>query len=92
MLAHGADAKRVYDEAREQGITSPYPERISPKQQAYVGDWRIVVRFELRRRRSLISARGSRNENPGDQHIKRKVSNPEKGSVVGEPLSGLFAI
>src|SRR6185369_6152712 len=24
LIAHGVDAKQVYDEAREQGITSPY--------------------------------------------------------------------
>jgi hypothetical protein len=39
LIAHGADAKQVYDEAREQGITSPYLERISPKQEAYIGGW-----------------------------------------------------
>src|SRR6185369_14324889 len=31
LIAHGIDAKRVYDEAREQGITSPYLERVSQK-------------------------------------------------------------
>lgn len=39
LLAHGADAKRVYAEAREQGITSPYLERVSPKQEAFIGGW-----------------------------------------------------
>ena len=39
LIAHGDDAKRVYDEAREQGITSPYLERVSPKQEAFIGGW-----------------------------------------------------
>jgi hypothetical protein len=39
LIAHGADAKRVYDEAKKQGITSPYLERISPKQEAFIGGW-----------------------------------------------------
>ena len=39
LVAHGADAKRVYDEAREQGITSPYLERVSPKPEAFIGGW-----------------------------------------------------
>lgn len=39
LVAHGADAKRVYDEAREQGITAPYLERVSPKQEGFIGGW-----------------------------------------------------
>jgi predicted Zn-dependent protease len=39
LLAHGTDAKNVYDEAREKGITAPYLERVSPKQQAFMGGW-----------------------------------------------------
>jgi|SRR5688572_2889125 len=39
LLAHGADAKRVYDEARAQGITAPYLVRVSPKQEAFMGGW-----------------------------------------------------
>lgn len=39
LLAHGNDAKEVYDEAREQGITAPYLERVSPKQEAFMGGW-----------------------------------------------------
>jgi len=39
LVAHGMDAKRVYDEAREQGIISPYLERVSPKQEAFIGGW-----------------------------------------------------
>ena len=39
LLAHGNDAKEVYDEARQQGITAPYLERVSPKQEAFMGGW-----------------------------------------------------
>jgi len=39
LLAHGNDAKEVYDEAREQGIRAPYLERVSPKQEAFIGGW-----------------------------------------------------
>jgi hypothetical protein len=39
LVAHGTDAKTVYDEAREQGITAPYLERVSPKQEAFMGGW-----------------------------------------------------
>jgi hypothetical protein len=39
LIAHGADAKKVYDEAREQGITAPYLERVSPKLEAFMGGW-----------------------------------------------------
>ena len=39
LVAHGTDAKKVYDEAREQGITAPYLERVSPKQEAFIGGW-----------------------------------------------------
>lgn len=39
QVAHGTDAKRVYDEAREQGITAPYLERVSSKQAAFIGGW-----------------------------------------------------
>ncbi len=37
LLAYGADAKKVYDAAIEQGITAPYLEQVSPKQDAFVG-------------------------------------------------------
>jgi hypothetical protein len=39
LIAHGADAKQVYDEARAQGTTSPYLERVLPKQEALIGGW-----------------------------------------------------
>lgn len=39
LVAHGTDAKEVYDQAREQGITAPYLERVSPKQEAFMGGW-----------------------------------------------------
>lgn len=39
LVAHGPDAKKVYDEAREQGITAPYLERVSHKQEAFMGGW-----------------------------------------------------
>lgn len=39
LVAHGADAKKVYDEAREQGITAPYLERVSPEHEAFMGGW-----------------------------------------------------
>ena len=37
LVAQGTDAKKVYDEAREQGITAPYLDRVSPKQEAFMG-------------------------------------------------------
>lgn len=39
LVAHGTDAKKVYDEARERDITAPYLERISPKQEPFMGGW-----------------------------------------------------
>jgi|SRR5215216_962555 len=39
LLAHGLDAKQVYDEAREQGITTPYLEQVLPKEEAFIGGW-----------------------------------------------------
>jgi hypothetical protein len=39
LVAHGTDAKKVYDEAREQGITAPYLVHVTPKVEAYVGGW-----------------------------------------------------
>lgn len=40
LIAYGANAKQVYDEARKQGITSPYLERVLPKQEVFIGGWR----------------------------------------------------
>ena len=39
LVAHGTDAKKVYDEAREQGITAPYLVHVTPRVEAYVGGW-----------------------------------------------------
>ena len=39
LLAHGTDARGVYDQAREQGVTSPYLVHVVPKVDAYVGGW-----------------------------------------------------
>jgi len=39
LLAHGMDAKQVYDEARQQGVTSPYLERVSGEEEAFIGGW-----------------------------------------------------
>jgi len=39
LLAHGLDAKQVYDEARQQGITSPYLAQVSPAGEAFIGGW-----------------------------------------------------
>ena len=39
LVAHGTDAKKVYDEARVRRIAAPYLERVSPKQEAFMGGW-----------------------------------------------------
>ena len=39
LIARGTDAKKVYDEARKQGITAPYLVHVTPKVEAYVGGW-----------------------------------------------------
>jgi hypothetical protein len=39
LVAHGTDARTVYDEAREQGVDSPYLVHVVPKVDAYVGGW-----------------------------------------------------
>ena len=39
LLAHGLDAKQVCDEAREQGITTPYLEQVLPKEETFIGGW-----------------------------------------------------
>ena len=39
LVAHGADARAVYDEARAQGIGTPYLVHVRPKVEAYVGGW-----------------------------------------------------
>jgi hypothetical protein len=39
LVAHGTDARAVYDEARARGITVPYLVHVTPKVEAYVGGW-----------------------------------------------------
>ncbi|MDX6528026.1 MAG: hypothetical protein QOH41_316 [Blastocatellia bacterium] len=39
LVAHGTDAKKVYEEAREQGIAAPYLVHVTPRVEAYVGGW-----------------------------------------------------
>jgi len=39
LVAHGTDARIVYDEARAQGIGTPYLVHVTPKVEAYVGGW-----------------------------------------------------
>ena len=39
LISHGDDAKKVYDEAREQGINAPYLVRVSQEQEAVAGGW-----------------------------------------------------
>ena len=37
LVAHGTDAKKVYDE--EEGVKAPYLVHVTPKVEAYVGGW-----------------------------------------------------
>ena len=39
LVAHGTDARAVYDEARAQGVDAPYLDQVMPKADAYVGGW-----------------------------------------------------
>jgi hypothetical protein len=39
LLAHGTDARKVYEAARAQGVEAPYLERVEPKADAFVGGW-----------------------------------------------------
>lgn len=39
LIAHGADARSVYDEARSRGVSVPYLAHVTPKVEAYVGGW-----------------------------------------------------
>lgn len=39
LIAHSADARKVYEEARAQGITDPYLDRVEPKREAFMGGW-----------------------------------------------------
>jgi hypothetical protein len=39
LLAHGTDARKVYEAARALGVEAPYIERVEPKVDAFVGGW-----------------------------------------------------
>ena len=39
LVAHGSDARSVYDEARSRGVSVPYLAHVTPKVEAYVGGW-----------------------------------------------------
>ena len=39
LISHGLEAKKVYEDARAKGTTSPYLVHIVPKVDAYVGGW-----------------------------------------------------
>lgn len=39
LVAHGTEARAVYDEARARGIESPYLDQVLPTVDAYVGGW-----------------------------------------------------
>lgn len=39
LLAHGPDARKVYEAARAQGVAAPYVERVEPKVDAFMGGW-----------------------------------------------------
>lgn len=39
LIAHGADARTVYDAARAQGVEIPYIDRVEPKVDAFIGGW-----------------------------------------------------
>lgn len=39
LVAHGTDARIVYNEARAQGIDTPYLVHVTPKAGPYIGGW-----------------------------------------------------
>ena len=39
LVAHGTDARNVYNEARAKGIGTPYLVHVTPKADPYVGGW-----------------------------------------------------
>jgi hypothetical protein len=39
LLAHGSDARKVYEEARAKGVKAPFVERAGPKVDAFMGGW-----------------------------------------------------
>ena len=39
LLAHGSDARIVYEAARAKGVEAPFVERVQPKVDAFMGGW-----------------------------------------------------
>ena len=39
LIAHGADARTVYEAARAQGVEIPYIDRVEPQVEAFIGGW-----------------------------------------------------
>ena len=39
LIAHGADARTVYQAARAQGVEIPYIDRVEPQVEAFMGGW-----------------------------------------------------
>jgi hypothetical protein len=39
LIAHGADARTVYEAARAQGVEIPYIDRVEPQVEAFMGGW-----------------------------------------------------
>jgi hypothetical protein len=39
LLAHGPDARKVYEAARAKGVEAPFVERVQPKVDAFMGGW-----------------------------------------------------
>jgi len=39
LIAHGTDARTVYEAARAQGVEIPYVDRVEPKVEAFMGGW-----------------------------------------------------
>jgi predicted Zn-dependent protease len=39
LVAHGTDARTVYEAARAQGVEIPYIDRVEPKVDAFMGGW-----------------------------------------------------
>lgn len=39
LIAHGSDAREVYEAARARGVEAPYLDRVEPKAEAFMGGW-----------------------------------------------------
>jgi hypothetical protein len=39
LIAHGADARTVYEAARAEGVEIPYIDRVEPQVEAFMGGW-----------------------------------------------------